>query len=151
MPVVCLLAAYGTAAPTPFSFGGRGNERFDPEAPGIAGVARHPLLWAIALWAGSHLVANGDLAHAILFGTFAGFALLGMRMLDRRGQGRRGEAEWRRLAARTSLLPGAALVSGRWRPRGAPSVLRLAVAMLAWVALLLLHPPVIGVSPLPLP
>jgi len=30
------------------------------------------------------VIANGDLAHAILFGTFAGFAALGMWVVDRR-------------------------------------------------------------------
>lgn len=150
MPVVCLLAAFGTAAPNPFSFGGRAVHRFDPEAPGIAGLTRHPLLWALALWSLAHLVPNGDLAHALLFGVFAGFALLGMRMLDRRARRRMGEAEWRRLAARTSLLPGAALLSGRWRPAAPPQAGRLAIAAAAWALLLALHPAVIGVSPLPL-
>jgi len=151
MPIVCLLAAYGTAVPNPFSFGGRGNDRFDPDAPGITGVTRHPLLWAIGLWAVAHLVANGDLAHAVLFGTFAVFALLGMVMLDRRARRRLGAAEWRRLSARTGAVPLAALTAGRWRPRGWPSAARLAVAAAAWGLFLALHPALIGVSPLPAP
>jgi uncharacterized membrane protein len=32
------------------------------------------MLIAIMLWAGSHLVANGDLASMLLFGSFLGFA-----------------------------------------------------------------------------
>lgn len=150
MPLVCVLAAYGVATPNPLSFGGAGNARFDPARPGIAGVARHPILWALALWSGAHLVPNGDLAHVLLFGTFAGFALLGMTMLDRRGRRRMGAAAWERLAARTSGWPFAALLDGRWRPRGGPEPLRLAHAVFAWAGLLALHPPVIGVSPLPL-
>lgn len=149
MPVVCLLASHGVAAPNPLGFGGRGNDRFDPDAPGIIGLTRHPVLWALALWSLSHLVANGDLAHVILFATFAAFALLGMGMLDRRIRRRVGEAEWRRLAGRTSLVPGAALLAGRWRPRAGPDPLRSGIALGAWAGLLWLHEAVIGVSPLP--
>ncbi len=32
-----------------------------------------------ALWAGTHLLANGDLAHVILFGALLGYALSGLR------------------------------------------------------------------------
>ncbi len=149
MPVACGLAAYGTAAPNPLSFGGRHVARFDPDAPGIAGLTRHPLLWALALWAGAHAVPNGDLAHVLLFAGLAGFAGAGMPALDRRYRRQLGADTWRRLAKRTSLVPGAALVTGRWRPRGRPDPVRAVLAVLLWLALLALHPPVIGVSPLP--
>jgi len=149
VPVACVLAAYGTAAPNPLSFGGRRTHTFDPDAPGIAGLTRHPLLWALALWAGAHAVPNGNLAHVLLFGGLAGFAGAGSIMLDRRYRRRTGRAAWRCLARRTSLVPGAALLAGRWRPRALPAPGRAAVGVLAWAALLALHGPVIGVSPLP--
>lgn len=148
MPLACLLAAFGTAAPNPLSFGG-GAVGFDPEQPGVAGLARHPLLWAIALWAAAHAVPNGDLAHMLLFAGFAGFALLGMRAIDRRRRRQLGAETWARLARRTSFWPGAALASGRWRPAAPPSTGRLAAAALLWLALLVLHRPLIGVTPLP--
>jgi len=148
MPIVCLLAAFGTAAPNPLSFGGRAAG-FDPARPGIAGLARHPLLAAIALWAGAHAVPNGDLAHLLLFGGFAVFAVLGMAAIDRRRRRQLGVEAWAALAQGTSLLPGAAWAAGRWQPAALPSPLRLAAAVLLWLALLLLHGPVIGVTPLP--
>jgi len=149
MPIVCLLIAFGAAAPNPFSFGGRNNDRFDPERPGIAGVTRHPLLWALVLWAAAHMVPNGDLAHVLLFGGFAAFALLGMVMLDRRRRAAMGANAWRRLAQGTSGFPLAALLQGRCRPRGRPSLGRVGVAVVLWLVFLALHPAVIGVSPLP--
>lgn len=149
MPAACLLIAFGVVAPNPLSFGGRGAERFDPDRPGIVGLARHPLLWALALWSGAHVVPNGDLAHVLLFGLFAGFSLAGMPMLDRRLRRRFGPAEWRRLAARSSTLPLAAALSGRWRPLGRPDPLRLALAALLWLGLLAAHPAVIGVRAAP--
>ena len=35
----------------------------------------HPMLWAIALWALAHLLANGDLAGLLLFGGLGLYAL----------------------------------------------------------------------------
>lgn len=152
MPLVCVLVAFAVGAPNPLSFGGR-KAGSDPRRPGIAGVARHPLLLALSLWAGLHAAANGDLAHLLLFGGFAGFAALGMGMLDRRRRRQLGEVAWMQLAVRTSAWPLAALLDRRWRP-GAPraaDTLRLAAGLLLWLVLLALHPAVIGVSPLPPP
>ncbi|ABD86797.1 NnrU family protein [Rhodopseudomonas palustris] len=150
MPFVCLLAAFGVGAANPLSFGGNPRLAFDPEQPGIVGAARHPLLWAIALWSGAHLVPNGDLAHALLFGFFALIALAGMVMIDRRKQRRLGYEAWHALARNTSFWPFAALLQGRFRPRSyGVDAKRLAIALVAWLTLLALHAPVIGVSPLP--
>lgn len=149
MPFVCLLLAFGVAVPNPLSFGGIQPEHFSPDKPGIVGIARHPLLVALALWAGSHIVPNGDVAHVVLFGLFAGFALTGMRAIDRRNRRLMGETEWARLAARTSAWPLSALIQGRTRPSVDPSPPRLLVALSLYGALLALHSPVIGVSPWP--
>lgn len=51
----------------------------------IKRFTRHPMLWGITLWAGAHLLANGDLASLILFGSFGGFALFDMWSANRRG------------------------------------------------------------------
>lgn len=147
MPVVILLASFGVAAPNPFAFEGR-SSGFDPDRPGIVGLTRQPLLWALALWSGAHLWANGDLAHVILFGTFAAFSVLGMGLVERR-RARIIGADWGRLTARTSLMPFAALISGKWRPRSLPSWSRLTLAILAWAAVFHLHEAVIGVLPVP--
>jgi uncharacterized membrane protein len=150
MPLVCVLAAFGVGAANPLSFGGNSSLAFDPARPGIAGLVRHPLLWAIGLWAAAHLVPNGDLAHVLLFGFFVGMALLGMMIIDRRKQRQLGRERWAALAANTSFLPFVALLSGRWRPRSfAIDRKRWAIGLAAWLTLLSLHASVIGVSPLP--
>ena len=148
MPFAILLGVFGIGTVNPLSFGGR-KEGFDPDHPGISGLVRHPLLWAFLLWACVHLLANGDLAHVVLFGGFAVLATLGMVAIDARNRRLLGPAAWARLAARTSQVPLAALLSGRWRPRTGPALWRVAVAAAIWPTLLLLHPLVIGVSPLP--
>jgi uncharacterized membrane protein len=148
VPLAIVLGTFGVGAPNPFAFEGRATG-FDPDRPGIVGLARQPLLWALLLWAGVHLLANGDLAHVILFGSFGAFALIGMTVQERRKRRIWGAPEFERLAARSSAFPFAALIQGRWRPDAFPSVIRLGIAALVWALLWFLHAPVIGVSPLP--
>ena len=132
-----VVIALAIGRPNPLSFGGARNEEFDPNHAGIVGWVRHPLLAAIALWAGAHLLPNGDLAHVILFGTFLGFALLGMKMIDRRKRRQLG-GDWARLAdtpRRVKITPG--------------GLVRAVAGLALWWGLMLLHGPVIGFSPWP--
>ena len=144
MPLVIALGVYGVGAPNPFAFEGR-TQGFDPARPGIAGLTRQPLLWALALWSAVHLLANGDLAHVLIFAPFLVLALAGMPMVEARRRG----PDWAQLTARTALIPGLALVTGRWRPQALPSLPRAALALGLWAAIWHLHAPVIGVWPGP--
>ena len=144
MLAACLLVAYAAAGTNPLSFGSRAAP-FDPVRPGIAGLSRHPVLLALALWAFAHGVANGDLAHLALFVPLGLFALAGMLAIDRRK--RRALPGWADLARNTSLVPLSALVTGRWRP-SPPRIVPALVAFLVWAALIVLHPVVIGPDPL---
>lgn len=47
------------------------------EADGRLSVAWRPVMWAVALWAVSHLLANGDLVSVVLFGGIAVVAAVG--------------------------------------------------------------------------
>ena len=46
---------------------------------------RHPMLWGVTIWAAAHLLANGDLAGLILFGSFGAFSLFDMWSANQRG------------------------------------------------------------------
>ncbi|WP_300512982.1 NnrU family protein [Aliiroseovarius sp.] len=138
MALAVAIAVLAIGRPNPLSFGGAKNDRFDPRNPGLAGWIRHPLLVALALWAGSHLVPNGNLAHVILFGLFGGFALMGMKLIDRRQKRLLGAQEWARLSNTTRRI--APSVNG---------VARLVLAGVIYLGLLHLHGPVLGVYPLP--
>jgi len=48
-------------------------------------VTRHPMLWGVTLWSVAHLIANGDLASILLFGSFVVFSLLLMLSANMRG------------------------------------------------------------------
>jgi uncharacterized membrane protein len=146
MPLALVLAVCGTAVANPFSLGGSRRHEFDPARPGITAVSRHPLLLAVALWAIAHMVPNGDLAHALLFGGLAVLAVLGMILLDRRHRRRCGDRRWQALTRKTAFLPGGAPLPA---PGDAFPAGRVALALLIWVALLLVHPALFGVSPLP--
>lgn len=39
-------------------------------------ILKHPMLYAVILWAAAHLVANGEFNSAVLFGSFLAYALL---------------------------------------------------------------------------
>ena len=139
---VCLILSLAIARPNQFSFGGARNAIFDPAHPGIVRLHRHPLLLALALWAAAHAVPNGDLAHLILFGTFAIFAAIGTRLVDRRRQREMG-AEWQVLRSAVARAP-------LWPPSSSIALaLRLAVGALLYGGLIALHPYLFGVSPLP--
>jgi uncharacterized membrane protein len=42
----------------------------------IRSAVRHPMLAALTIWAFAHLLANGDLASLLLFGSFLAFAVI---------------------------------------------------------------------------
>ncbi|MGE5503758.1 MAG: NnrU family protein [Actinomycetota bacterium] len=141
MLVAAPLGVVGLTSPNPFSIG-PGGARFDAGRPGIVRLTRHPVVWALALWSGAHIVPNGDAAALTMFVPLLGLALLGPRILDGRRRNALGEAAWRHLADTVAAVPLANAIRqvGWSRP----------LAGLAVYALLLaLHQPVIGVSPLP--
>ena len=49
-------------------------------------LTHHPMLLGMACWGVGHLFANGDLASILLFGGFAGYALISYWSLHRRGK-----------------------------------------------------------------
>lgn len=143
MPVAIALVVAGAGRVNPLSFGGMGRRPFDPDDPGVLAVTRHPMLVALLLWSLAHLLANGDLAHVILFGLFAAFAFMGMALIDRRKQRVLGPKAWEALARNTSWFSPSGVAALR------PGMGATLAVVAIYVALLLLHPPVIGMSPLP--
>jgi uncharacterized membrane protein len=54
----------------------------------------HPMLTALMIWAFAHLLANGDLASVLLFGSFLGFAVYDrISVIDRLSPGPLGNAK----------------------------------------------------------
>src|SRR5215471_5929272 len=145
MPLATILLVAGYTTPNPTAVAMERLARADDPAPGVLRVTRHPVMWAIGLWAISHMVANGDLRSLIFFGALAGLSLGGTVLIDRKKQLALG-SDWSRLAALTSNLPFAALVAGRarllWRD---VSVLRIIAGLLLYVVLYRAHSVIAGI------
>jgi uncharacterized membrane protein len=91
---------------------------------------KHPFLVAIKTWALAHLIANGDLASIILFGSFLAYAVYDRITL----KGRKP----------TAIVE----VPGSGPPRN--DVIAVVLGAVLYVAFLVwLHPLMIGTSPLP--
>jgi len=149
MPFACIMLVAGITTPNPLSLTfARGS--FDPRHPGINSITRHPAIWALALWAAAHMVPNGDAASLILFGLLLVLSLAGPASLDHKRRAKLGEAEWQRLAGRTSNILFGAQATGRapidWAGIGLRPVLW---GLILYAALLHGHGVVIGVSAIP--
>ena len=148
--VASLFAIVGITTPSPTATGGEKQLHAEDHATGILRITRHPFLWGVAIWAGSHLMVNEDRASLVLFVAMLVLAVSGPPSIDAKRKRRFGK-DWDRFAAVTSNVPFAAIAAGRnslvvrelvgWR---------LAFGMVAYVVLLVFHQRLFGVSPMPL-
>ena len=144
MPLATVLLVAGYTTPNPTAVGMERAARADDPAPGMLRVTRHPVMWAIGLWAISHMIANGDLRSLLFFGAFAALSLGGTLLIDRKKRLALG-SNWSRLAEVTSNLPFAALVTGRTRLRWRDiSLLRLIAGLLLYAVLYNAHALIAG-------
>jgi uncharacterized membrane protein len=90
----------------------------------IRGWLRHPMLVAIKLWALAHLLINGDAGGMLLFGSFLAWAIFDRIALKKRGD----------------------LGAPRIRSFTGADALALGLGTVGYVAMIMLHPILIGVS-----
>ena len=148
MAIVFILFVASVSAPNPTAVGGE-KLLGEQDARGIGRVTRHPMLWSFTLWSVVHVIGNGNLASLLFFGAFGVTSLVGMPSIDHK-LAARDPAGWSRYAAQTSIVPFAAISQGRNRlVLGEIGVIPFAAGLVAWAALLWLHPKLFGVSPLP--
>lgn len=147
LPAVLLFVISVTASnPT------MGPQGADKLAAGSAtgAITRHPMLWAFALWAIGHMIANGDAATAILTGGILVLALGGAGGIDWKKRKTLGPA-YAAFMVRTSFVPFAAVIGGRakldWKAIG---LWRIALGIAAYFAILFSHGWIIGRSALPM-
>lgn len=150
MPFALLLVVGAYTTPNVTAVGGetQSAEELDP-APGIMRITRHPFLVGATVWAVSHLLASGDAASVVLFGAILVLSVGGMKHIDHRRRLTMGST-WGPVALTTSVIPFAAILSGRTKADWAGVGLwRVAVALALYVVLLLVHQPLFGGSPFP--
>ncbi|NKC34592.1 NnrU family protein [Falsiroseomonas selenitidurans] len=143
LPTLVLFMASHKRNPT--AVGGKG---LGEEARGIQRITRHPMLWSFALWAGIHILGNGDTASLVFFGAFLVTALAGMPSIDAK-LARRHKQSWPGFAAQTSILPFGAIAAGRNR-LALPEIglMPPLVGLLLWAVLLHFHRAIFGVPAL---
>lgn len=147
MPFALVLIVCGLLTRNPTMVGQERLLESQDAARGILRVTRHPFMWGVALWAASHVLARGDASSALFFGTFLVLALGGTALSDRRKARILGE-RWQRFAAVTSHVPFAAIAAGRNTfARGEIGWARLALGIVLYIALFLLHPLIFGARP----
>ncbi len=154
MPLASILLVAVFTNPNPLSVALK-SDGFNPARPGVVGITRHPLLAALLLWSGAHLIINGDLAALLLFGFFTIMPLTGPFSIEGRKKQKLGADEWARLSGPTSLVPFWAIIKGRKGSAG----LAASIASIGWGtvvlglalygAVLFFHADVIGVVPYP--
>jgi uncharacterized membrane protein len=144
-PLAFVLLACGLLQRNPALLGQAGALKREDPARGILRVTRHPVMWAIMLWAAAHILAVGSLQAVVFFGGLLLLAAVGTTMQDARKAAQLGE-DWARFAALTSNAPFAAIAQGRnrvaWREIG---WWRPAAGLAAFVAVLWLHGWLFGV------
>lgn len=102
LPAMILLAGSfvgNPALPTPMA---EAQARAEPR--GVLRVTRHPMMWAIGLWAASHIAlwwSTRTLVTALAMGVLA---LVGAHLQDRKKQALMGDA-WTEWESRTSYWP----------------------------------------------
>lgn len=147
MPVALLLLVCGLFTRNPTLVGAERLLQSDTPARGILRVTRHPLMWGIALWAAAHVLARGDVASLVFFGSFLVLALSGTLLIDQRKRAALG-ADWQRFAAVTSNLPFAAIAAGRNRLVLAEiGWLRTLGSIVLYIVVILLHAALFGARP----
>jgi uncharacterized membrane protein len=146
-PFAFVLLACGVLARNPTLAGQAGALKHPEAARGILRITRHPVMWAILLWAGSHLLAIGSLQAVILFGGLFLLAAAGTTLQDARKAKQLGD-DWQRFAARTSNIPFVAIAQGRnvlsWREIGGRNP---AIGLALFGILLYFHAWLFGMRP----
>jgi uncharacterized membrane protein len=148
MLIAFLFAVIGIATPNPTSVQQEGLlKKGDEAAKGMVRITRHPFLWGAAIWAAFHIAVNGDRASLIFFGTFLIVALAGMVSIDAKRKRSMG-AEWDAFAAKTSLIPFGAIVTGRNKlSLGEIGIVRLLAAVAVYALIFWGHAWLFGAAP----
>ncbi|MFT6557502.1 NnrU family protein [Sneathiella sp.] len=131
------------------AIGGQKKINDEKTRGGLNAITRHPLMWSLTLWAGVHLLNNGDLKSLIFFGGMGGLALAGTFLIDAK-RAREVGADWKDFIAHTSNVPFLAVIRGRASLSVKALWWKVLLGVFVFFAFFHLHTMVIGVSPFPM-
>ncbi len=145
MPFSAMLVVAGYLTPNPSAVMGDYALNGEDPARGIFKITRHPVMIGVALWAATHLLANGNAAGLLLFGSLLILAIVGIAHIEARRRANDNPA-WERFIAVTSIVPFAAIIAGRTRFVFTPmDWTRLALGLGLYALLLYFHGQAFGV------
>ena len=138
--VGCYLVVAGLTTGNP-TIAGLGGALRDPNAVhGVIRLTRHPFLVGVVIISCAHLLVLHRLSDWLVFGTLGFVALTGMHSIDRKRAAAFG-ADWDAFQRATSIVPAAAVLSGRqtlrWSDIGG---LRPTLGALLFALAFFLHP-----------
>lgn len=111
---------------------------------GVLRITRHPMLWAVGIWAVIHMTNNADPPSWLFFGYMAVLSFTGAWLIDRRRKRLLGKG-WASLRESTSNVPFVAILNGRnrfvWQEIGWRPVL---AGFAIWVLMILIHEALFG-------
>ena len=144
MPFAFVLIACGYSR-NPTMVGADKLLQSEDPARGMIRITRHPIMWAIMLWAAAHVLARGELKSLVFFGSFLVLAGVGTILMDRK---KAANPDWARFAALTSNVPFVAIAQERnrivWREIGS---LRPAIGLALFALFFALHSWLFGARP----
>ncbi len=88
------------------------DKAVEEELAGLLKITRHPIQWGILIFAIAHIIANGDIASLMMFGSLAAVSFFGMLSMDARKRQEDSE-HWRSFMTTTSMVPFLAIVQGK--------------------------------------
>ncbi|WP_290809290.1 NnrU family protein [Ferrovibrio sp.] len=145
MPVAVLLLVGSLRPSNPTMAGPDMVLKGELPVRGFTKITRHPMLWAFSLWAGTHMVANGDVAHWLLAGAILVTAVNGMFSIDRKRAAQFGE-QWQVFRQKTSIWPLQAVVQGKVRLKWSDiGIVNLVISAVVYAVFLYGHEKLLGV------
>jgi len=114
-------------------------------ATGVFAITRHPMNWAIMLWALTHIVLSGKPTNLVVASGLFVLTFVGSLLQDRKKNALLGDA-WRGWETRTSFVPFGALIDGRipWRAAW-PGAIATFGGLLLWAFASFAHRQPIGI------
>ncbi len=137
----------GLLTPNPSAPGGASVLDNPGAGGGIFAITRHPLMWGVAIWAITHMISQATWRGFAFFGALAATALIGSYAQQIRKSNT--ISAWPAFEAKTSFWPFVAIVQGRAKfSLKAIGWWRIAIAVVAWAAVLHFHIWLFSVHPL---
>ncbi len=145
MPIACILLVGGFLVQNPSNVGqDQATAKLeDPSqtalmATGVTRITRHPVQWAITIWAAGHVIANGDIVSVIFFSSIFVVSFFGAMLMDRKKAGSMGD-HWQAYTGVTSNVPFMALFTGRNRLVWSELWIPIVAGLLLYLAMYYFH------------